>query len=501
MDLSIIADAINENTNLSDFEDWISNNERDLANYFFGLSGQDLNDLSFDLFYYKTIASSDLYNLYDNSNFQSDQFDYFISLISVAAEKLAEIGIDSLAQTIVADLPESPSKYRLMALNDFCLVNDVRVDYIEKLPEVLEKLNNSLLLFEDDGLRKCVDVLAYYLQKAKKSLHEKGLDKIYIDLTELFQDEKLTDKYEFLNHQILKDLIDDKDPFALYAIDIERKRLEPSEIIRGLFGQINSDYFNHSRIFPDQDNFWGYTKLDILFKVLDRGKCDFTVDYDEISATDKVMLYCFFNMKKHFFTSYAVFQTVIDSLTHFFEISDHKPVFIDLGCGPLTSGCALADLIHTRTGQPLNFSYIGVDIAPAMLAKCEVFKSIDVFSKDSFFKFVLNWNDIDPSLLHELAGKNNPIIFNASYLFASRSVDPKELADYINSVAQNYSNVFFIFQNPDRTDRNEKYEKFKKYVKSETLIHKVEDILYKAATSTRGNEEVLYEILKLGKYV
>jgi hypothetical protein len=34
MDLSIIADAVKEKTELNDFEEWISNNERDLAIYF-----------------------------------------------------------------------------------------------------------------------------------------------------------------------------------------------------------------------------------------------------------------------------------------------------------------------------------------------------------------------------------------------------------------------------------------------------------------------------------
>lgn len=498
MDLAVITDALKNHPDPSDFDIWISENERELSNYFYGLSGESLNALSFDQFYYRVIAASKVYNLYIDAAYTSAEFDFFIGLVSIAAEKLAAIGIDSLAQTIIADMPDSASKHRLIALNEFSLVDDVRVDYIHKLPVVLQHLKHSLTLFEDDGIRKVVDVLSYYFSKAKKKLEEKGLNGVFEHVKQRFSDEELRQEYEFLNHQILIDLLEDKDPFALYPVLIERERLEPSDEIRALFKIINSQYFTHPRVFHDQNSLWGYSKIHVLHVVLDRGKCDFSIEYGDITAEDKVLLYCFYNMKKHFFTSYAVFQTVVESLTHFFEINEYKPVFIDLGCGPMTSGIAIADLINTKTGQPIDFSYIGVDIAPAMLAKCKEFKELPIFSKNCNFNFVLNWNDIDQSLLSELAGKNNPIIFNASYLFASKSIDAKELADYVNAVAEIYSNVYFLFQNPDRTDRNEKYDIFKTYVKHEMLISNVEDIRYKAATSTEGNEEVLYEILKLG---
>jgi hypothetical protein len=497
MDLAIITEALRVNTDPDDFEVWISENERELSNYFYGLSGDSLNALSFDQFYYRVIAASKVYNLYINSGYVSMEFDFFIGLVSVAAEKLAVIGLDSLAQTIVANMPDSASKYRLMALNEFSLVDDVRTDYLTRLPLVLEHLQHSLTLFEDDGFRKVVDVLTYYLTKADKSLGDRGMHGVYQHVQDLFRNEELIEKYAFLNHQILIDILDGRDPFALYPVLIERDRLEPSNEIRTLFGKINSQYFNHPRVFHAQNSLWGYSKTHVLQVVLDRGKCDFTIDYFEITTNDKVLLYCFYNMKKHFFTSYAVFQTVLESLTHFFEIDDYKPVFIDLGCGPMTSGLAIADLINSRTGDPISFSYFGVDIAPPMLAKCHEFKELPIFSDDCHFNFVLNWNDIDSSLLAELAGKNNPIIFNASYLFASRSIDAEELAYYVNNIAQNYTNVYFVFQNPDRTDRNEKYEVFKSYLSYELLITNVEDIRYKAAVSTEGNEEVLYEILKL----
>ena len=496
INLSDIEVALKKYTTREQFDSWLIPNERDLSNFFYKLSGYDLNDLRFDNFYYDNISTSKVYAEYHNTSIVTKPFSFFLNLISVAAEKLAEVGIDSFSQAIVVDLPESQSKYRLVALNHFALVEDIRTDYITSFSAVLGSLDKSRLLFEEENIRKIIDVLVYYYKKAKTTLEAWGFTDIIAKLNDLFRDATLIKKYPFLSHQILVDLINGVDPFALYPEVVTRERLEPSESIRSLFNKINMDFFGHPEIDYDNNNLWGYTKKKILDEVIIRGRGDFSKSYGRITADDKVLLYCFFNMKKHFFTSYAVFQTVINSLATFFKNDEYKPVFIDLGCGPMTSGLAMADVIHTNSGKSLDFSYIGVDISNAMLAKASSFTDLNIFSPNSNFSFVNNWNDIDFSFLHKLAGKNNPIIFNASYLFASSSVDPFDLCRYIKEVVKNFVNVFFVFQNPNRDDRNIKYDDFRSCMSATSIIKEHEDIRYKAA-SVEANEDVAYEILKL----
>lgn len=496
MFLTDIDYALKTHTNREDFDNWLTTNERELSNFFYAQSGKDLYSLRFDSFYYDNIAASAVYKDYHSNFIQSPPFLMFLNLIANAAEKLAQIGISSFAESIVVDLPDSASKYRLMALNEFVLVEDIRTSYFTKLSNVLDKLDKSRLLFEDGNIRQIVDVLGYYYTKAKTAFEDKGLtDKIF-EIKALFKSEPLIKQYPFLTHQILTDLINDINPFDLYPTEISRERLEPSSSIRSLFAKFNSDYFNHPKINSDQDDLWGFTRKEILDDILIRGRGDFSKNSGAISADDKVMLYCYFNLKKHFFTSYAVFQTVVSSLENFFANDEYKPVFIDLGCGPMTSGLALADLIHTNTGNGINLSYIGVDISNPMMEKAESFKSLNIFSTESTFTFVNNWNEIDPSLLYQLAGRNNPIIFNASYLFASSSVDAIDLGKYVTEISKNFANVFFVFQNPNRIDRNTKYEEFKRFITYKSLINKNENIRYKP-TSVESNEDVSYEILKL----
>ena len=361
---------------------------------------------------------------------------------------------------------------------------------------VLELLDKSRLLFEEGSVRQVVDVLVYYYNKAKRALESRGYSDIFNEVKALYRNTELVKRYPFLTHLILTDLVNGVDPFALYTKNVTRNRLEPSDCIRALFRDFNYAYFNHPKIDDPGDNLWGYSRKQILDDVLVRGRGDFTKPYGKITDDDKVLLYCYFNLKKHFFTSYAVFQIVLKSLEKIFTSQEYTPVFMDLGCGPMTSGLALADLIHTNTGHGIDFSYIGVDISDAMIKKAQSFCGLDVFGPTATFTFVNNWNQISHTQLNELAGKNNPIIFNASYLFASTSIDSKDLARYVSGVSQNFTNVFFIFQNPNRDDRNVRYEVFKKHIKFTTIVQESENIRYKPA-SKESNEDVSYEILKL----
>jgi hypothetical protein len=495
MDLLELGDSLIKNTQRTEFDNWLSRNETQLSNFFYKLTAEELNELRFDSFFFENILSSDVYQDFHQTHAQSEEFDFFLNLIAVSAERLAQIGLDSVSQNIVADLPDSPSKFRLIALNQFALVEDIRTSYLDEFPKVLSTLDKSRQ-FEDSSNRQIVDVLAYYYKKARTALEKAGLPNVLKDLRRLYASKKLNVQYPFLAHQILRDLLNDVDPFALYPVEIRRERLEPSPSIRTLFADINQKFFDHPSIDRDSDNYWGYTSRHILDEVLIRGRGDFTKAYGKITSHDKVLLYCYFNMKKHFFTSYAVFQTVVDSMKGIFSNSDYKPVFIDLGCGPMTSGLALADLIHSNSGKGINMSYVGVDISDAMITRAKSFQTSRIFSSESSFNYFKNWNDLEPAILHKFAGKNNPIIFNASYLFASSSLDANDLGKYVKSVSKSFSNIFFVFQNPNRIDRNIKYEEFKKNLKAESILKRAENIPYKAA-SKEANEDVSYEILKL----
>lgn len=495
MDLSVISKALVEHTNRMEFDEWILLNESELANFFYKSNGQLFSDLGFHDFYFGEFLPSVVYQDYHSQRNLSKPFSVFLELISSATEKLALYGNAAPAQSIVSDLPNSAVKFRLEAINLFASVDDIRTSYILNFPDILEWLDKSRVDFEEGNLRTILDVVIGFYKKAKISLESKNLPNVMMQLKALFKKQALIDVYPFLENPVIIDLLNDKDTFSLLLNDFSRDCLEPSKIVKSLFNEINTDYFNHPKINHDKDNLWGHSKKYILDYILVRGRGDYTTNSGIISTDDKVLLYCFYNLKKHYFTSYGVFQRVILSLSGFFDNDEYIPTFIDLGCGPMTSGLAIGDLINTQKNCPIDLHYIGIDISEAMINKSRSFEKLQFFSSNCTFHYYDNWSNIEYVKIYS-RGVNHPIIFNASYLFASDSVEPDNLAKTVNIFSSNFSNVFFVFQNPNRIDRNIKYVEFKRYIRFELILRDEEIIYYKPASSI-SQEEVYYEILKV----
>jgi len=109
----------------------------------------------------------------------------------------------------------------------------------------------------------------------------------------------------------------------------------------------------------------GYPFGVIRDDVLKKGRADFAVghadaQYGNLTADQKVLLYCFVNMKGHFFSSYANFRFNKMSLIKHFGPPQRIRVY-DIGCGPATALLALCDLF-----PGIKLRYYGIDRAQAM---------------------------------------------------------------------------------------------------------------------------------------
>lgn len=477
-----------------EFDQWIEVHEKELSNFFYKQSGSELHALEFDKMFFGPIARSHSYSNYVKDRTSSNSFGILMELISISAEKLAIIGIDSLLETLISDLEETAGRLRLQALLEFSLVEDIATDYFTKLPVVLGLLEKSQLLDEDSNARLSVDIILLYINKAYKKFEEKGMTHHLQKFFELCSDSELVAKHPLLAHPVVCSLLAGEDAFSVQPIEVIRDRLESSTYFRDIVSSINDEYYGHPQIDHFARKWWKYDIKTILRDVLKSGRTDFRYAYNEISPCEKVLLYCFFNMKKHFFTSYAVFERILPSLKTVFDNEDYRPIMIDLGCGPMTSGIAIADLMMSSTAKALSFTYVGVDIAPAMIARAKKFEDSPLFSNTSFYYWE-DWNEIDFSVLYSVAGKNNPVVFNASYLFASDSLDSEELAGLVSDVVKLWDHVYLIFQNPDNDIRNVKYIDFKSRLQHDQLLSGTETIRYKAISS-ESSEKVYYEILK-----
>jgi len=154
-------------------------------------------------------------------------------------------------------------------------------------------------------------------------------------------------------------------------------------------------------------------------------------------------------------------------------------LFIDLGCGPLTSGLALADFYFSKSGEKLKFNYWGIDIATSMQDKAKQFSKTTIFSDQCEWYFSDSWNNQE-EVLESIQDKATKIIINASYLFASSSLDEKDLAGFINHINEKYkyNETIFLFQNPVNLDKSKKFTTFKKNLKTLKSVKQFEETVF-----------------------
>lgn len=161
--------------------------------------------------------------------------------------------------------------------------------------------------------------------------------------------------------------------FEVYDIEGAFKDIYmPSKSIDDLFrSSINSPIISHPKTDFSKDSILGYGNNEIRSKALKFGRASFDEGYKTLSASDKVDLYCFFNMKKHYFSSYAIFSIFYDVILS--KETVDKINFIDIGCGPSTSGLAFFELLKEKEYIIDQLHYNGIDISSTMLEKARFF--------------------------------------------------------------------------------------------------------------------------------
>lgn len=505
MNLDDIIRHLRSTTARTSFDAWISANISQLTDLFYALSKEDLAKLKFDTdFYFGEFTRSVVFKEFERSKNHSEPFDAFLFLLATVAEKLAEyFELTGTVEHLLSYLPESSVKYRLKALSQSQSIDDIQADYLNFFPQILHLLQRAEDLEEENHTPKLVAFLIFYFQKAESKLTERHYLEELDELKKEFTNEGNILQFHFLGHVSIQELIAGRYPHELQIESFELSILYPSQIMESHFKyNINQQVLGHKES-EGISKLMGYDKRTILNDILLRGKAKFDEPYEGLEPKDKVLLYCYFNMKKHFFTSVAVFKKMWKSLSEILTNKSYTVVFIDLGCGPLTSGLALAEIVQEEIGEQLQLNYMGIDISEAMIEKAKEFSQSDLFHPDSTFLFYKNWNDISFDKLKELAGRNNPFFLNASYLFANLTAEQADdLVIFVKKLVNEFKNVHFIFQNPDRVDRNENWERFKSQLRFKEINkeHKVEHVVYKTSRTMMrepGEEDVFYEILTL----
>ena len=180
--------------------------------------------------------------------------------------------------------------------------------------------------------------------------------------------------------------------------------------------------------------------------ILGRGRTNFSEHFNGLTPEDMVLLYCCYYMPMHLFSSYHIFTK------HLGPVSD-KVIFIDFGCGPLTSGIAFWAALSGHR----DITYFGIDSSQRMLDKAQEINRYGPYGPrgDEFF-FTKGWPIPDYNQLHQYlddyiaAGNETQIIFNFCYFLASKTLDIRSLSDCLTQIVEKYNQhkMFVIYQNP-----------------------------------------------------
>lgn len=284
-------------------------------------------------------------------------------------------------------------------------------------------------------------------------------------------------------------------------IEIGGKVYEPEQSFVSVFDKVVIQQIKADSRTQYPNILYGYNNDYIRNNIIEYGRTNFDQATLEHSSADKVNLYCFYNMRKHYFSSLAIYKSFHDYFNSAISNSNNRIAFIDFGCGPLTSGLAFNQSFISIPN--FHFDYVGIDISSAMLNKAKEFSESDLFSRDTRFQFVKTLNDISESYFESIFTLSNTVILNFSYLFGNLSKDDTErIAEKVNTLIDKYplNKFVLVFQNSSLEKRNRSYVIFKKLVprlQSVTEFPKTEKVIYKNAIMSNfdKSEEVYYELL------
>ena len=249
------------------------------------------------------------------------------------------------------------------------------------------------------------------------------------------------------------------------------KDIISTEVITQIFNHIDTPAWQlevSSKI--ENETFTDNAKIRHRGTIINYGQSDFTKEFEGITTDDKVLLYAFYYFQLHYSSSYAVYEWALPVLEKFVWKACSGAIFIDIGCGPFTSGMAFLEFCnqHFSAYKRFTLDYVGIDIAPSMIEKA---KAIESNYKANYSAGRLKFRNVsfDNSYKYLLELNINPgvgIFINCCYLFASSSLDINDFIEAIKEFRARHPEhlIFLFYQNATTGNVESKYNDFVKKV-------------------------------------
>jgi len=294
-----------------------------------------------------------------------------------------------------------------------------------------------------------------------------------------------------------------------------------SKFTKKIFGKIIRDWYQNHKETAEWNYYTSKDKAFVRNQILGRGRADFNKTFKEgtqrleLNQDDKVILYCYYYMQFHYTSSLYVYCLAKGFLKKNFIDNKHL-IFMDIGCGALTSGFAFLEFFD-RLEEPkkMKLVYVGADIAKAMIKRGKMLLKAITKTKngksyyfgDDFKKIPLNLDRIVDKRIGK--GKKRSVIINLSYFLAAHGLKIDEFIEVLEKIFEYFKkdSICIIYQNPPSTSLNQNWEKIKQHFKKfrslkncpGELSVKFNDETGSWLPYTQPNRKVYYDFLYNGK--
>jgi hypothetical protein len=386
-------------------------------------------------------------------------------------------------QTCISNLQDNVLKYRLLAWFQYKYEYTTQKSHVTRFSQYLEILSKAIADENEDYTDDVLsDLQSYYSEFS----HVTGFH-------QQFQNQDIVTNFPILGEFNRRRGCLDYIVELHEAID---KIFTPSVFTEKLFADkfINYIRLHHSTVWNTK--LLGYDNFTIRSEIINFGQANFDKSYNELLPSDVVKLYCYFNMRKHYYSSLYLFERC----SWIQNLINQKGClkFIDLGCGPATSGVAMTDYLLSSSSSKQNFDYIGIDCYKSMISAALDMMDNPVYNKCTIKSFKQRLADLEEADFINV----NSILINTCYLFSSPSLNVISLASEINGILSSYNQVprFLLFQNTTDESKNINYTLFKsKLIHYEILLSDKVTIKYNNQRNSfyqPVHESVYFEVLK-----
>jgi DNA replication ATP-dependent helicase Dna2 len=217
------------------------------------------------------------------------------------------------------------------------------------------------------------------------------------------------------------------------------------------------------------------------------------------SARDQVNAYCYLQMRKHYFAARQYFSQAKAVFAR-----DKPVIFLDIGCGPLSTAIAFQE-VWQNEGFTNEVFFIGLDRSEAMRQKAAEFGKDEGLFPRQEPAICRSFAEVFSLIREKTAGEQHLIVLHYSHFFASPWLEPTlHAAEEILPLLSAHPQAEFLltYQNSPKPAANVKYELFRRSLDAEQTVLKsgFDTVYYRNAPGgTPRQEAFFYQILALQK--